>query len=212
MHKIILLFGVLICLVAVHARHYVDRDEQESPDDQETLRLKEHIPRHRRRRWQSNYGYDYPPPSYYYPDRRDDRNNQDTIQQIYRLLEDISTFIKRTPPPPPSPQPIYIPYPVAFPTRVTCKTPQNTSDTKDPVPDRRFPVMEDINQNWGLVTAEEEYDDESDGTRPISFEPLVPKQQMKRPAPEVEHGSQQVAVSTILFKLNPIIIPCLMQQ
>ncbi|KOB67243.1 Uncharacterized protein OBRU01_17675 [Operophtera brumata] len=191
MNKIILLFGVFLCLVAVNARHHGHRNEEDLADEQdETLRPKEHISRHIRRR-RNRYDY-YPSPSYF-PERRDDRDNQETLQQIYRLLEDIATQLRRTPPPPPPPQPIYIPYPMAFPMQVTCNTPQNT--TQYPTPNGRFPAMEDINQNWGQSRPAEQYDDESDGARPISFEPVRPKQIMRRPAPEVDHGSQQVSVS-----------------
>lgn len=200
MNKIVLLFGVLICFVAVNARHYVDRRADEGSDDQEALRPREHGSGHRKRRWQSSYGYDYPPPSYYYPERRDDRNNQETIQQIYRLLEDISSYIRRMPPPPPPPQPIYIPYPVAFTTRVACKSPQNSSL---PDTERRntFTDSMDQNRNWGIFAPPQvDFTIDNDGARPISFEPLIPKQLIKRPAPAVEHGSQQASVSvTCLF-------------
>lgn len=202
MNKLILLFGVLICLVAVNARHYVDRNADDTSEDHETLKPRERMSSHRRKRWQSSYGYDYPPPSFYYPDRRDDRYNQETIQNIYRLLEDISSYIRRAPqPPPPPPQPIFIPYPVAFPTKTTCKTPQNSSAIV-PNPDRRntFTDIMDQNRNWGFVAPVEDYgsDDDNDGARPISFEPLIPKQLMKRPSPQVEHGSQQASVSILL--------------
>lgn len=209
MNKFILLLGMLACLVTVQARHFADPSAGESSDDasDEEFSPKIRLPRHRRRRWQSNYGYDYSPPSFYppnnyYPDRRNDRD-QELIQNIYKLLEDINAYIRRTPPPPPPPpQPIYIPYPVSFPNRVVCRVNklQNTTGTKVPdINNRGHPDMEDTNQNWGLVMAEEEYDDENDGARPISFEPLVPKQLLKRPAPKVDHGSQQIHVSSYIL-------------
>lgn len=190
MNKLILLFGVLICFMAVNARHYADRRADEESDDQGTLKPREHGPG-RKRRWQSSYGYEYQAPSYYYPERRDERYNQETIQHIYRLLEDISSYLRRMPPPTPPPQPIYIPYPVALPTQVTCKTPENSTNP-DLTRRNQFTDNMDQNRNWGIVAPQEEdYGNEFDGARPISFNPFVPRQLMKRPAPEVEHGSKQ---------------------
>lgn len=208
MNKLLLLFGVLICLVAVSARHNVDQTADEVSDDQDILNLKPRERRsgHRKRRWQSSYGYDYPQPSFYYPERRDDRNNQETIQNIYRLLEDISSYLRRIPPPPPPPQPIYIPYPVAVTTKVSCtpqsKTPQNSSDP-DVGPRNTFTDSMDQNRNWGIVAPQPiDVGNGNDGARPISFVPLVPRQFMSRPAPEVEHGSQQASVSDFLIRFH----------
>lgn len=198
MNTLTILFGMLLCLAVANARHYGDRSESERTDDEETQGLRQEVDhtshRHRRRRWQSSGGYDYQPSRYDYRDRRDYyRDQQDLIPQIYKLLDEISTYIRRqqVQPPPPPPQPIYIPYPVPYfvPKVVVCKTP-----VKSPNVTSRFPEMEDTNQNWGFVASTEnmndDYDD-TDGARPISFDPIRPKQQMKRPAPSVEHGSSQ---------------------
>lgn len=199
--KLTLLFGALLCLIAVNARNIEEGNDGEALENEEELlrRSREHspLPRHRRRRWQMNYGYDYPPlPYYQYPERREyDRNNQELLQQISRLLEELSTYVHRPPPPPPPPQPIYIPYPIPYP-RVSCN-PAN-GDSKVNVSTRNdFLKGMDSNRIWGVaVTNDDDYDDGGDGSRPISFDPIVPKQVMKRPAPKVEHGSLQAAHST----------------
>ncbi|KGQ02607.1 hypothetical protein BBAD15_g12180 [Beauveria bassiana D1-5] len=56
----------------------------------------------------------------------------------------------------------------------------------------------DTNRNWGPVFDEEEdleevedEDEEGDGSRPISFEPIKPSRPNSRPLPPVEHGSEQ---------------------
>ncbi|XP_013200738.1 uncharacterized protein LOC106143247 [Amyelois transitella] len=193
--------GIILCITAVSCRHY---NAQENSGD--TSDETEHITkarefaanqmRHRRKRWQSNYGYDYaPPPPYnlpYYPDRRDYDRNQDLMPQILRLLDEISNYIKRPPPPPP--QPIYVPYPVPYPVPqlCSCAAPSNGSNNPN-VNNRLRPPLEDSNQNWGLVESNDEsdYEDGGDGSRPISFDPIKPKYPLQRPAPKVEHGSTQ---------------------
>lgn len=193
MNKLTLLFGVVLCFVVVNARHFADeRSEVEEENIEEAKMIRSLQPRHRRRRWEMNYGYTYPP--HYYPDRRDsyDRNNPELIQNIYRLLEQIASTLTSRQVPPPSPQPVYIPYPVPY------YVPQLACDKKhEKVPNvtKRFPAMEDTNQNWGFVPEEDGDDDSGDGARPISLDPIAPKQFMKRPTPPVEHGSQQASVS-----------------
>ncbi|KAM3967242.1 uncharacterized protein ACR2FA_011583 isoform 1-T2 [Aphomia sociella] len=206
MNALILFFGLLLCMVVVSGRHYNDRvDTEELSDETDHIGkardLAANQMRHRRRRWQSNYGYDYPPPPIpYYPDRREYErpNQQDLIPQILRLLDEISSYVKRPPPPPP-PQPIYIPYPVPYPVPQQCFC--QTKGTKDKTPTdvtpdvgkRLKPDIEDERQNWGIVESntDSDYDDLGDGSRPISFDPIKPKRPMLKPAPKVEHGSSQ---------------------
>ncbi|KAF9810790.1 hypothetical protein SFRURICE_014388 [Spodoptera frugiperda] len=197
MNTFVLLFGLSICMVGVYARHIEDHISDSaslSPDQNDGIRKHGSESRHRRRRWQMNYGYDYslPPTHSYYPERReyDNRNQQqDLLPQIVKLLEEIATYVKR-PAAPAAPQPVYIPYPVPYlvPQYGSC----SDNATKKPSIHTRFPEMEDTNQNWGFVTnKDDDTDDLSDAGRPISFEPLKPLRPMKRPSPKVEHGSSQ---------------------
>ncbi|XP_026737560.1 uncharacterized protein LOC113500859 [Trichoplusia ni] len=198
MDTLALLAGILLCLVVVNGRHLEENHDpspiSDSLDHGESMRKRGTDLRHRRKRWQANYGYDYPVPSHGYPyaDRREyDRNHQDLLPQIVKLLEEIAVYVRRAPPPPPPPQPIYIPYPVPYPV------PQFGACTdkaaRKPNISTRFPEMEDTNQNWGFVESNEDADYESgDGARPISFDPIKPLRPMKRPAPKVEHGSKQM--------------------
>lgn len=198
MHTLTVLLIVIICMGEVYPRHVLDdinESDMLSPDKNDGIR--KHTSdqnRHRRRRWQANYGYDYPlPPPHYYPERRDyDRNQQDLLPQIVKLLEEISTYIRRPQPPPP-PQPIYIPYPVPYPVPQYTSCTENA--TKKPTIHNRFPVMEDTNQNWGFVTDEKDETDDLPDSRPISFDPIKPLRPMKRPSPKVEHGSSAGQVS-----------------
>ncbi|XP_028173829.1 uncharacterized protein LOC114362571 [Ostrinia furnacalis] len=188
-----------LCIIAIHARHYNDRIENEKRDDEltdnvESTKDYRGQTRHRRKRWQMNYGYDYPPPpNPYYPDRRDYDRNQELIPQIWRLLDEISTYVRRPAYPP---APIYVPYPVPYPVPQNCTC--NVQMAPTPNVTKRFPDMDDINQNWGIAETNEEEDvadeDGNDGTRPISFDPIKPKTPMLRPQPEVEHGSNQANV------------------
>lgn len=190
-------------MVAVNARHLREENDEAIENEEETLqRPREHNAqaRHRKRRWQMNNGYEYAPPSYYHPDRRDfDRNGQDVLQHVSKLLEEISAYIRRPPPPPP-PQPIYIPYPMYLNYPQIPSTPcypQNRTGGEMPSPEKRIDIKKmDPNRIWGVaVSNENDYDDGSDGSRPISFDPIVPKQFMKRPPPKVDHGSVQASVS-----------------
>lgn len=193
MQSLFVLLVVLFCIGEVFPRHVLEEINDPNLQSDQHDGIRKHTSdqnRHRRRRWQANYGaYDYPlPPQHYYPERRDyDRNQQDLLPQIVRLLEEISAYVKR-PQPSPMPQPIYIPYPVPYPVRQIefgCK--ENT--TKQPTVHNRFPVMEDTNQNWGFVIDKDDDTDDLDGTRPISFDPIKPLRPMMRPQPNVEHGS-----------------------
>ncbi|XP_028027321.1 uncharacterized protein LOC114240836 [Bombyx mandarina] len=207
MNKFTLVLGFLLLIAVVNARHYGDRrDSGSSGDDDEQSDFKKErdyptLNRHRRRRWQLNYGYDYQPPRHYTERRDYYQNQQDLIPQIFRLLDELAVEVRRQPPPPPPPQPIYIPYPVPYyvPQYVPC----NVNQTKKPDIKQRFPDMEDTNQNWGFATSNEsDYDDGLDGKRPISFDKIRPKGVIKRPAPPVEHGSSQNEASTKAPKIN----------
>ncbi|CAH0605890.1 unnamed protein product [Chrysodeixis includens] len=204
MNTLALLAGILLCLVVVNGRHLEENHEPNPLTDSlehisDSIKKHGAEMRHRRKRWQANYGgYDFQVPNhgYPYPDRRGyDRNHEDLLPQVVKLLEEISVFLRRTPlAAPPPPQPIYIPYPVPYPV------PQfgSCSDkgVKKPNISSRWPQMEDTNQNWGFVESNEDADYESgDGSRPISFDPIKPLRPMKRPAPKVEHGSNQMDVS-----------------
>lgn len=185
---------VLNCLGEVYPRNILD--EIKDPDlltaDQNDG-IRKHTSdqnRHRRRTRQNYYSaYDYPlPPQHYYPERRDyDRNQQDLLPQIVKLLEEISIYVKRPQPPPAMPQPIYIPYPVPYPVPQYTACSENT--TKKPSIHNRFPVMEDSNQNWGFVINKDDETDDLGDSRPISFDPIKPIRPMMRPPPKVEHGS-----------------------
>lgn len=196
MKLLTVIVGVLLLVAVVNCRHYAERtDTEESSDETDHITKARDFAasqmRHRRKRWQNNYGYDYPPPPMpYYPDRRDyDRNNQDLLPQILRLLDEIATYVKRPPPPP---QPIYVPYPVPYPVPQPqfCSCPKPGNETNPDVKSRGKPY-EDSNQNWGLVESNDSDYDEGDGSRPISFEPIKPRRPMRRPTPKVDHGSTQ---------------------
>ncbi|XP_059049765.1 uncharacterized protein LOC131844814 [Achroia grisella] len=210
MNTLTILFGICVCAAVVYGRQFNDRvDTDVASDETDHIGKARDVAanqmRHRRRRWQSNYGYDYsPPPIPYYPDRREyDRpsQQQDIVPQILRLLDEISSYIKR-PQPPPLPQPIYVPYPVPYPVpqQCTCSGRRNNNKSPTDIPttfDNRIkPELEDERQNWGIIDSnaereEGDYDDIGDGSRPISFEPIKPKRPMQRPPPKVEHGSSQ---------------------
>lgn len=196
MNTLALLFSVLLCLAIVNCRSFEDRhakDLSEADDGGLKTHGSEH--RHRRRRWQANYGYDYRPSMPpYYPDARDyDRNQQqDLLPKIVRLLEEISDYIKRPqaniPPIQQLPQPVYIPVPYIIPQFVPC----TATSAQNPNISSRFPEMEDTNQNWGFVPSNQIGRlPAGDGSRPISFEPIRPQGPMMRPPPAVEHGSVQ---------------------
>lgn len=203
MNTLALVLGLLLCLAMVNCRSFDDRRESDPISEVDDEGHKSHVAgRHRRRRWQMNYGYDYSMPPYY-PERREyDRNQQDLLPKIVRLLEEISVYVKRPQPPPPPPQPIYIPYPVPYP--VIQYAPCATNGGKLPNITTRFPNFEDTNQNWGF-TAEEETPLEGDGSRPLSFDPIKPPRPLTRPAPPVDHGSvQSNAVSSLYNRVAMI--------
>ena len=202
------LLVVIICIGEVYPRHVLEEindPELQTSDHNDGIR--KHTSdqnRHRRRRWQANYdAYNYPlPPQHYYPERRDyDRNQQDHYLQIVKLLEEISAYVRR-PQPPAIPQPIYIPYPVPYPVPQYAACSENT--TKKPSIHTRFPVMEDTNQNWGFVINKDDETDDLDGSRPISFDPIQPVRPMKRPPPQVEHGSAYDVSSRYFIMLTSI--------
>lgn len=210
------IFAVLVCLTVSSARNFERRDIVSDDEDQVNTvrRAREHTPnqRHKRRSWHNNYGYDYSqPPNPFYQDRRDyePQNQQDIIPQIWRLLDEISTFVRR-PIISPQPQSVYIPYAVPYPVSQTCKCnpPIDPNSDKTLTFGTRFKGMEE-GQNWGLVDSNEGIEDDEDGSRPISFAPVMPNRPLKRPAIKVDHGSTQsgvvagsVAVSSTTYMSN----------
>lgn len=206
MNTTVLLLAGLLSVVLVNGRHFEDRNQPENVDEEqfETRKYRERSgeQRHRRKRWQMAYGYDLQPHSYY-PDRRNNYDrNEDILPQIFKLLDELSDYVKKNqqqPPPPPPPQPIYIPYPVPYPVPqyINCK-PKIENKPNITQPSRAgFGGMEDVNQNWGFVTNDnEDYEDDgNDGARPISFDPIKPKNFLMRPPPKVDHGTTQEEVT-----------------
>lgn len=204
MNTYTILFGVLLYLAVVNARHFAERSDTESTADDkdghtDSAKRVHGVgqSRHKRRSWQMNYGYEYPqPPIPFNTDRRDYDTQQNLMPQILRLLDEISAYVRRPPQPLP-PQPIYVPYPVPYPVQQNCRCETKPTNQKPSI-ENRFPVMDDTNQNWGFVDNNDETDeeDENDGSRPISFNPIVPARPGRRPAPKLDHGSSQAAVST----------------
>lgn len=202
MKRYIIIFGIFICLAACNARNFERRDiARDAEDHLDPVRTaREHVPnqRHKRRSWHTSYGYDYSqPPTPYYQDRRDyeQQNHQDMLPQIWRLLDEISSFVRR-PPIPPQPQPVYIPYAVPYPVAQTCNciTPSSPKDNVNVTIGTRIKDMED-EQIWGLMDSNEGMvEDDGEGSRPISFTPVPPRRPLKRPPPPVEHGSAQSGI------------------
>ncbi|KAL0832916.1 hypothetical protein ABMA28_001060 [Loxostege sticticalis] len=175
----------------------------------------------RQKRWYNYYGY---PPFNPIGFSRDDTLNtgafgaQDPLVHIHRRLQEINNIVRQPPIPqfpPPLPQfPAFVP--IIYIPQVGCSctpddTPQNPTDrpappqgnqntTDNPGVSNRWPEMEDERQNWGIVMngtdPEAPLEDEGDGSRPISFEPIKPIRPMSRPPPPVEHGSSQGDVNT----------------
>lgn len=198
MDTLVLLVGVLLCLTVVSSRTLEEKLDSDSLSlsDLEPQMPKRHVQesRHRKRRWQSNYGYDYPGPiPSYYPERRD-YDRQDLLPKIVKLLEEISYNLRRPQGPPPPQSPIYIPYPVPY--YVPQYLPCAPTSGNNPNITSRFPFMEDTNQNWGIVVnKKDKVPRPGNGVRPISFDPIRPPSTMMRPTPDVEHGSVQSNVS-----------------
>ncbi|CAB3239402.1 unnamed protein product [Arctia plantaginis] len=194
MNTLALLVGVLLCLTVASGRSFEEKLDSDSLtlSDLEPQVPKRHGQeiRHRKRRWQTSYGYDYPAPGpAYYPERRD-YDRQDLLPKIVKLLEEISYNLRRPQPPPPPQPPIYIPYPVPY--YVPQYLPCAPTSGKKPNVTSRFPDMEDTNQNWGFVMNQKDNVlPPGNGARPISFDPIRPPQAMLRPTPDVEHGSEQ---------------------
>lgn len=193
---------VVVLLVGVNGRHvdnsdYEDASESEHTDLLNRMRDSTSQMRHRRRSRQM-FPYDYIPP-FYYPDNRRDYNHQEEyLQRILKSLDEIISYMRRTPPPPPPPQPIYIPYPVVHyqssctPNKVNPLPAINETD----IPNFKPNLGEIENeQNWGLIAEPVDDDEfEGDGARPVSFVPVKPNRPI-RPAPPVDHGTQEGGVS-----------------
>ncbi|XP_041971096.1 uncharacterized protein LOC121727366 [Aricia agestis] len=193
MKSLPILFGLIFCLVSVSGRNLnenLGNEEQSEGESAQPARdpTAKQLMRHRRRSRQSFYDYNY---DY----RRDHSRQQDeTYNQIIRLLDEIAYNLRRqSPPPPPPQQPIYVPYPVPYyvPQYIGCNS--NANNTNIPSGFfNRWPEMDDERQNFGLVPAETDTGD-NDGIRPISFDPIPPATSAVKPPP-VEHGSSQAGM------------------
>lgn len=134
---------------------------------------------------------------------------EDPLEQIQRRLHDLASFVRQPEPPPPPPTHFPFFLPVIYIPQYGCdcksddttkpssqpdkpQTPRPENNQTDPDPDKRFPDLSDDRQNWGFVTNESdtEYDDD-EFSRPISFDPIQPNRPLMRPAPPVDHGSNQ---------------------
>lgn len=72
--------------------------------------------------------------------------------------------------------------------------PSNEVPTTVPDLPNRFPIIDDMRQNWGTVVDQNRPSDDNnddDGNRPISLEPVQLPGSLDIPAPPVEHGSVQ---------------------
>ncbi|XP_011566504.3 uncharacterized protein LOC105396217 [Plutella xylostella] len=170
-----LLFAFLLCVVSVSGRHHgSDAGEvgaREEPAEAGRRAREGHL-RRRRKRWQAGFGgYEYHQPAipFYENERRDHYNQQDLQLQIFRLLDELTAYVRRPPPPP---QPIYIPYPVPYAIPQTCQCGPSGNNSAVPGLPNRFPEMADPNQNWGQVAVDSDSDEKYD--RPISFVPITP--------------------------------------
>lgn len=77
----------------------------------------------------------------------------------------------------------------APPKDVTATTSSNPNVTLD-----NRVGLDDKVQNWGIVTSKpilNDVDDDSDGSRPISFDPIPPEEPLNIPVPPVDHGTVQ---------------------
>ncbi|XP_052749403.1 uncharacterized protein LOC113515470 isoform X2 [Galleria mellonella] len=173
----------------------------------------------RQKRWYNFYGFSSLNPTLYpsYGKRDDSFNSgygsEDPLVEIHRRLQVLSDVVRQPAPSLPSFAPNHFPFylPVFYIPQVGCdcsttqdeNIPTNTPDNKNntsPNIENRFPEMDDERQNWGVVNetgqaTDNQEEDDDDGARPISFEPIKPDRPMDRPAPPVEHGSSQGTVN-----------------
>ncbi|CAH2071093.1 unnamed protein product, partial [Iphiclides podalirius] len=177
----------------------------------------------RQKRWYDNIPYNYPPPFYRPYDTSSELES--SLLYIRSSLEDILRTAKSTPPPPPpSFYPVFVPIYIP---QVACgcnpnnneepttKAPEQPAVTEAPknetVPGLhdRFPEMEDDRQNWGLLinNTVSDYDDDDDGSRPISLGTIAVNDNNGVPAPSVDHGSVQADINNLatqeLTSLSP---------
>lgn len=168
----------------------------------------------RQKRWYEN-PYNYPPP--FYRPYNTGSESEISLAYIRSSLEDILNLAKsQPPPPPPSFYPVFVPIYVPQVScgcnnvndakndeQVTTKAPEPSSTTEDerkenvPALSDRFPEMEDERQNWGLLINNTvvDYDDDDDGSRPISLGTISPSDVNSVPGPSVEHGSSQADIN-----------------
>ncbi|XP_014370395.2 uncharacterized protein LOC106720299 [Papilio machaon] len=165
----------------------------------------------RQKRWYNNFPYT---PSYVRP-YDTGSEIEDNLSYIRLRLQEILDMAKSPPSPPPQPVfypvyvPIYIPQPQCGcnPTtneEPTTKAPTITPTTTKPnetVPNlnERLPEMEDDRQNWGILVNNtlSDYDNDDDGSRPISLTPIITGDDGDIPAPPVEHGSKQADINDV---------------
>ncbi|CAG4993775.1 unnamed protein product [Parnassius apollo] len=164
----------------------------------------------RQKRWFPAIPYNYPPYAPYDLRSSELENSLANIQ--FRLQELLNIVKSPPPPPPPSLYPVFVPIYIsqapcscnpATSDETTTKTPEPTNVNKNPqnetVPTLhdRLPEMEDERQNWGLVfnNTATDYDDDDDGSRPISLTPIITGNDNGRNVPPVEHGSSQADIN-----------------
>ncbi|CAH2105514.1 unnamed protein product [Euphydryas editha] len=183
----------MLCLVSGRNLHDLNEDQDIERNEEynlfKNIKDSSNLGRHRRKSRQSLYGYS---PYYYDNSLREYLHNQDEmLNRIDKLLNELSWYVKRSPSPPPQPQIVYIPYPVPYPMPQYRKCVQKQPKVNFTT---RWPDLEDPNMNWGLVPVEEEDDnDDGDGSRPVSFEPVDTDESVPAPPP-VEHGSKQAGM------------------
>lgn len=189
----------------------ISKDQAEQLDLHVENKSNETTTGQRQKRWFNYYGYGFPPVNpIIYPNQQNPISGsyEDPFSQIYRRLQDFSSSVRQPAFPQNLPQfPFFFPVIFVPASGCTCspstpspQTPQMNNTT--PGLNNRFPAMEDTNQNWGIVVDEsarptvKDIDYEDDGRRPISFEPVPPIAPVNRPAPPVEHGSNQAGGAT----------------
>ncbi|CAG4993759.1 unnamed protein product [Parnassius apollo] len=196
----VLVLALLLFVAISNARPNLSQSDSSIFEDEKeeesgyVERNQEYDGRRRRTRHsrQIFYGYDYPWPSSY-ESHKNLRLLEEILFQVKKLTEEVSGSLKRQQAGYTPPQPIYIPYPVYIPALGSkCFDGVNNNLSNVPDTDSRFPVIFDKNQIWGIDQGENTVDnDDSDGTRPISLEPVNSNRPQGRPIPSVEHGSSQ---------------------
>ncbi|KAJ0178710.1 hypothetical protein K1T71_005485 [Dendrolimus kikuchii] len=132
----LMMTGLLVVgVIIVNGQNYEEaiddyvEDEQHEP---RKYRIRSGEQRYRRRKWRMGYGYDDQPYSHYSDRRNTYDRNEEVIPQIFKLLDDLSNYIKinQKQPPPLPPQFIYVPYPVPYPVPQYINCNPKTEDAK----------------------------------------------------------------------------------